>query len=70
MVVTQNIPSAIRYFQSLSRILEDKGNPFKIAAFSGKKLVDGVEYTEADLNGFGDKDTRDKFDTDDYRILV
>ena len=71
MVVTQNIPSAIRYFQSLSRILEDKGNPFKIAvAFSGKKLVDGVEYSEADLNGFGDKDTRDKFDTADYRILV
>ena len=53
MVVTQNIPSVIRYYQSLSRILNDKGNPFKIAvAFSGKKLVDGVEYTEAELNGF------------------
>jgi type I restriction enzyme R subunit len=71
MVVTQNIPSAIRYYQALSRILNDKGNPFKIAvAFSGKKRVDGVEYTEADLNGFGDKDTRDKFDTDEYRLLV
>lgn len=71
MVITQNIPSAILYYQSLSRILNDKGNPFKIAvAFSGKKLVDGVEYTEAELNGFGDKDTRDKFDTDQYRILV
>ncbi len=71
MVVTQNIPSAIHYYQALSKIVENKGNPFKIAvAFSGKKLVDGVEYTEADLNGFGDKDTRDKFDTDEYRILV
>ena len=71
MVVTQNIPSAIRYYQALSRILEDKGNPFKIAvAFSGKKPVDGVEYTESALNGFWDKDTRDKFDTDEYRILV
>lgn len=71
MVVTQNIPSAIRYYQALSNILKGKGSPFKIAvAFSGKKLVDGIEYTEADLNGFADKDTRDKFDSDEYRILV
>lgn len=71
MVLTQNISSAIRYYQVLSRILADKGHPFKIAiAFSGKKAVDGIEYTEAELNGFADKDTRDKFDTDEYRILV
>ncbi len=71
MVVTQNIQSAIRYFQAMSKIIDDKGNPFKIAvAFSGKKEVDGIEYTEAELNGFGEKDTRDKFDTDKYRILV
>jgi type I restriction enzyme, R subunit len=71
MVITQNIPSAIRYYQSLSRILKEKGSPFKIAvAFSGKKLVDGIEYTEADLNGFPDKDTKDKFDSDEYRLLV
>ena len=71
MVVTQNIPSAIKYFQALSKILAAKGNPFKIAvAFSGKKEVDGIEYTEAELNGFSEKDTRDKFNTDEYRILV
>lgn len=71
MVVTQNIESAIRYYQALKQILKDKGNPFKIAvAFSGKKIVDGIEYTEADLNGFAEKDTRDKFAEDEYRILV
>lgn len=71
MVVTQNIPSAIRYYQAINKILADKGNPFKIIiAFSGKKVVDGIEYTEADLNGFSDKDTKDRFDQDDYRILV
>ncbi len=71
MVVTQNIESAIRYYQALKQILQEKGNPFKIAiAFSGKKIVDGIEYTEAELNGFAEKDTRDKFADDDYRILV
>ena len=55
----------------MRNILNDKGNPFKIAiAFSGKKTVDGVEYTEAELNGFAEKDTRDNFDSDDYRLLV
>jgi len=71
MVITQSIESAIRYYKALSRIVNDKGNPFKIAiAFSGTKKVDGVEYTESDMNGFAEKDTRDKFDKNEYRILV
>ncbi len=71
MVVTQNIESAIRYYQALNKILKDKGNPFKIAiAFSGKKMVDGIEYTEAEMNGFSENDTRDYFDRDDCRMLV
>ncbi len=71
MVVTQSIVSAIKYYKALQRILDDKGNPFKIViAFSGTKKVDGIEYTEAEMNGFAEKDTRHKFDEDDYRILV
>ena len=71
MVVTQNIESAIRYYLALQRILADRGNPFKILiAFSGKKTVDGVEYSEKDINGFAEKDTRDKFDENEYRLLV
>lgn len=71
MVVTQSIVSAIKYYKALKRIIADKGNPFKIAiAFSGTKKVDGIEYTEAEMNGFAEKDTRHKFDEDDYRILV
>ncbi|MCK5824713.1 MAG: type I restriction endonuclease subunit R, partial [Ichthyobacteriaceae bacterium] len=54
-----------------SRTLKDKGNPFKILiAFSGEKIVDGIKYTEADMNGFAEKDTREKFDTDEYKMLV
>tara|TARA_R110002020_G_scaffold404266_2_gene614333 strand:- start:568 stop:3618 length:3051 start_codon:yes stop_codon:yes gene_type:complete len=71
LVVTQSIESAIRYYQAINTYLENKGNPFQIiVAFSGKKTVDGIEYTEADLNGFADSETKDKFDTDAYRMLV
>lgn len=71
MVVTQNIETAIRYHRAISRILEKNGNPFKaLVAFSGTKEVDGIEYTEADINGFSENDTKDKFDTDEYRLLV
>jgi len=71
MVATQSIVSAIRYYQALKKILDDKGNPFKIAiAFSGEKTVDGIEYSEAILNGFAESETRDQFDGDQYRLLV
>lgn len=71
MVITQNIESAIRYYLAIKQIIKDKGNPFKVAiAFSGKKTVDGIEYSEADLNGFPENDTRNYFDSDDYRFLV
>ncbi len=71
MVITQSIASAIRYYKALQNILKDKGHPFKIAiAFSGTKEVDGIEYTESVMNGFAEKDTKDKFDEDAYRILV
>lgn len=71
MVITQNIESTIRYYQAIKSILKQKGNPFKIViAFSGKKMVDGVEYTEVGINGFAEKDTREKFDNDEYRILI
>ncbi len=71
MVVTQSIESAIRYFMAIRTILTDKNLPFKaVIAFSGKKTVDGIEYTEAGINGFAETVTADKFDTDDYRLLV
>ncbi|GAA4414546.1 type I restriction endonuclease subunit R [Nibrella viscosa] len=71
MIVTQNIETAIRYYFAIRRILEEKGARFKaIIAFSGKKTVDGIEYTEDTLNGFSGKDIKEKFDTDEYRLLV
>lgn len=71
MVVTQSIESAIRYYQALSQLLAKRGNPFKIViAFSGEKEIDGIKYTEAQMNGFSESETKDKFDEDEYRMLV
>ena len=71
MVITQNIETAIRYHQAIGKLLAEQGNPFKVViAFSGTKEVDGIEYTEPDINGFGENETRDYFDRDDYRLLI
>lgn len=71
MVVTQSIESAIRYYQALSQLLAKRGNPFKIViAFSGEKEIGGIKYTEAQMNGFSESETKDKFDEDEYRMLV
>lgn len=85
IVATQSIESAINYYFSLKVLLEDRGNPFRIAiAFSGTKKIKGIEYTEDSINNFPAKldtskptdsgYTSDKiaryFDMDEYRILV
>ena len=71
MVITQNIETAIRYYKAITRLLEAQGNPFKaLIAFSGEKEVDGITYSEAGMNGFAENRTRDKFDTDEYHLLI
>ena len=85
MVITQSIESALRYYFAIQKLLDEKGNPFRIAiAFSGKYKLNGIEYTEDTLNEFpanletskpsdpgyiSDKIAR-YFDKDQYRILV
>ncbi len=71
MIITQNIEAAIRYYKAVTKLLDAQGNSFKaLIAFSGEKTVDGVKYTEADTNGFPESETREKFDTDEYRLLI
>lgn len=71
MVVTRNIETAVYYYFAVRAALKDSHAPFKaIVAFSGKKTVDGVEYTEDSINGFPGKDIEENFDTDEYRLLV
>lgn len=71
MVVTQNIEAAIRYYFAIRDVLKQRGNPFKhLIAFSGKKTVDGIEYTEDSINGFPGNNIKEEFDKDEYRVLV
>jgi len=71
MIITQNIESAIRYYKAVNKLLDAQGSPFKaLIAFSGEKTVDGLKHTEAEMNGFPESETREKFDTDDYRLLI
>jgi len=71
IVATQSIESAINYYFALKDLLEKRSDPFKIIiAFSGTKKVKGIEYTEAGINGFAEKDTSTEFDKDEYRMLV
>ncbi|MCY4380986.1 MAG: DEAD/DEAH box helicase family protein [Proteobacteria bacterium] len=63
MIVTQDIESAIHYYTAVTKLLEQHGNPFKaIVAFSGTKTIDGIEYSETDMNGFSDNKTKEYFD--------
>jgi type I restriction enzyme R subunit len=77
MVITRNIESAIRYYLAIQKELKAAKAPFQaIVAFSGKKIVDGIEHTEESLNGFASKDIPEKLAGDikagetDYRLLV
>ncbi len=61
MVVTRNIECAIRYFFAIREELKKANADFQaIIAFSGKKVVDGIEHTEDSLNGFPEKEIRDR----------
>ena len=85
IVASQSIESAINYYFALKKLLEERGNPFKIAiAFSGVKKIKGIEYTEDSINDFpANLDTTKPSDPgyitdkiaryvnmDEYRILV
>jgi type I restriction enzyme R subunit len=85
IVATQSIESAINYYQAFKDLLAQRGNPFRIAiAFSGKKKIKGIEYSEDSMNDFPEHlDTgiptdpgyiTDKiaryFDMDEFRLLI
>jgi len=72
MIVTQSREHALRYWQQLTRYIEDKGySDLKaLVAFSGELNVDGNVWTEATANGFAETELPKKFDTNEYQVLV
>ena len=71
MVVTRSRLHAVRYRREFERYIKEKGysDIRALVAFSGT-VQDGDEWTEAKLNGFGERQLPEKFDTDEYQLLI
>lgn len=76
MVVSGSRLHAVRYKREFDRYIKEKGydkgdRAIKaLVAFSGKVIDEGVEFTEPQMNGFGYKELRKKFATDEYQLLL
>jgi len=74
MVVTGSRLHAVRYKQEFDKYITEKkyGNIIKtLVAFSGRVIDDtGGEYTEPGMNQFSEKQLPEKFDTDEYQVLL
>ena len=72
MVVCGSRPHAVRFWQALRAYVRDHGLGIGVlVAFSDAVAVNGEEpVTEMKCNGFPESQTAEKFDTDDYQIMV
>ena len=72
MVVTSSRLHAVRYKEAIDKYLREKKytNLQTLVAFSGKVLDDGAEFTEAGMNAFADSETAQRFNTDEYQVLI
>jgi type I restriction enzyme, R subunit len=75
MVVTGSRLEAVRYKQAFDIYIAEKGYPIKsLVAFSGivqDDKIEGKTYTEEGMNdGLREKNLPEKFDTNEYRVLL
>jgi len=75
MVVTASRLHALRYYFEFKKYLEEKGYSHikPLVAFSGKIAdpdLPNKTYTEAELNGFGEKELPERFKTDEFQLLL
>ncbi len=72
MVVCSSRPHAVRFWQALRAYIDEHGHDLGVlVAFSGEVVPNGGEpVTEAKCNGFPDSQTAQRFDGDEYRIMV
>jgi type I restriction enzyme, R subunit len=72
MVVTSSRLHAVRYKQALDRYIAEKNYPgiHALVAFSGTVIDDGLEFTEANMNGFPESQTAQQFNDGDYQVMV
>lgn len=71
MIVTRSRLHAVRYKIAMDAHLKDKNLPYKaVVAFSGTVKDGGMEYTEANMNGFPDTQTAETFERNEYKYLI
>jgi len=72
MVVTSSRLHAVRYKEAIDKyILEHQYVDLStLVAFSGKVIDENITYTEATMNGFRERETAERFDSDDYQVLI
>ena len=71
MIVTRSRLHAVFYKQAFDDYLKQKNDPIKaLVAFSGTVNYNNLDYTEAQMNGFSDKQTAEQFKKSEYRFLI
>lgn len=74
MVITPSRQSAVKYCQAFEDYVSRKGYTGirALVAFSGKVKLpdDDTEYTETAMNGFSEDKLPEKFDKDEYQVLL
>jgi type I restriction enzyme R subunit len=72
MVVCSSRAHAVRFYQALRKHIADHGYDVGVlVAFSGDISLNGeAPVTEASCNGFPNGQTAERFDTDEYQIMV
>jgi type I restriction enzyme, R subunit len=73
MVVTASRPHVIRYKDEFDKYIEKQGYQdikalVAFTAFTDRET--SIQYTESDLNGFGERELPEKFETDEYQLLI
>jgi type I restriction enzyme R subunit len=71
MVVTASRLHAVLYKKAFDAYLKRQGYPFKaLVAFSGTVHHHGLDYSEAQMNGFPESQTAEQFKRPEYRFLI
>jgi len=73
MVVTRSRLHAVRFKRAFEKYRKEKGYPYRVlVAFSGTvhDPETGMDYTEANMNGFPETKTADTFKGNEYRFLI
>ncbi|WP_079524385.1 type I restriction endonuclease subunit R [Solibacillus isronensis] len=72
MVVTASRLHAVRYKIAFDKYIDEMGyDDLKtVVAFSGTVKDGEINYTEPDMNSFSDKELPEKFNSDEYKVLL